>query len=244
MGRRNPKLAHKRYIAATAPVQYHHTTDSQEEPTMKLSLAVLVCTFIVSTLASAFTTPPVADGKLSAEERAKAIKMLHDSQNELLSYVEKLSDAQWNFRPAPFKWTVGETAEHIALSEGLLFSAMERALAAPINPDWETKTAKKEAVLDNILAARMGRAQAPEPIQPLKRKMSRADIMTMLKEGRAKSLKFIETTDLPLKAHTLDHPFPVFGTLSAYQWFLYIPAHNLRHNKQIAEILSNSAFPK
>jgi DinB family protein len=211
---------------------------------MKLMLAVLLCTFVISTLASAFTQPASGDGKLTPEERAKAIKMLHDSQNELLSYVEKLSDAQWNYRPALFKWTVGETAEHIALAEGLLFSAMERALAAPINPDWETKTANKEPILDNVLAARKGRAQAPEPIQPLKRKMSRAEIMTMLKDGRAKSLKFIETTDLPLKAHTLDHPFPVFGTLSAYQWFIYIPAHNLRHNKQIAEIMSNPSFPK
>jgi uncharacterized damage-inducible protein DinB len=211
---------------------------------MKEKLAVLICTILISTLAQAFTPPRSGDGKLTPEEKAKAIKMLLDSQTEFLSYVEKLSDAQWNARPIPFKWTVGETAEHIALSEGLLFGAMERALAAPINPDWETKSAGKERILDNVLAARMGKAQAPEPIQPLKRKMSRAEIMTMFKDGRAKTLKFIETTDQPLKAHTLDHPFPVFGTLNAYQWLLYIPAHNLRHNKQIAEVMSNAAFPK
>jgi len=211
---------------------------------MKATLTILVCLFLISTLAQAFTVPLPADGKLSPEEKAKAIKMLQDSQKELLSYVEKLTDEQWNARPVPFKWTVGETAEHIALSEGLLFGAVERALASPVNPDWETKSAGKEAILDNLLAARRGKAQAPEPIQPLKRKMSRAEIMTLYKEGRAKTLKFIETTDLPLKAHTLDHPFPVFGTLNAYQWLLYIPAHNLRHNKQIAEVMSNPAFPK
>jgi len=210
---------------------------------MKKTLAILVCTTLLTILTQAHTRA-IGDGKITSEERAKAIKMLHDSQNELLSYIEKLSDAQWNFRPSPFKWTVGETAEHIALAEGLLFGAMERAIAAPVNPDWETKSAGKEAKLDNLLAARVGKAQAPEPIQPLKRKMSRADIMTLLKDGRAKSLKFIETTDLPLKAHTLDHPFPVFGTLNAYQWFVYIPAHNLRHNKQIAEIMSSPGFPK
>lgn len=211
---------------------------------MKQALATIILTLLFSALAQGSRRPPAGNGKLTPDERAKAVKMLHDSQNELLSYIEKLSDEQWNFRPALFKWTVGETAEHIALSEGLLYGAMERALAAPVNPDWETKTAGKEAILDNLLAARKGRAQAPEPIQPLKRKMSRVEIMTMLKDGRAKSLKFIETTDLPLKAHTLDHPFPIFGTLSAYQWFIYIPAHNLRHNKQIAEIMSNPGFPK
>jgi hypothetical protein len=211
---------------------------------MKLHITLLISMFLVSTITSAFASLPAGDGKLTPEERAKAIKMLVDSQSEFLSYVEKLTDAQWNARPIPFKWTAGETAEHIALSEGLLFGAMERALATPVNPDWETKTGGKEKILDNLLAARMGKAQAPEPIQPLKRKMSRAEIMTMYKEGRAKTMKFIETTDQPLKAHTLDHPFPVFGTLNAYQWLLYIPAHNLRHNKQIAEVINNPAFPR
>ena len=211
---------------------------------MKEKLAAILCTVLISTFAPGLTLRAAGDGKLTPEEKAKAIKMLTDSQNEFLSYVEKLTDAQWNARPIPFKWTVGETAEHIALSEGLLFNAMERALASPVNPEWETKTAGKDKILDNLLAARQGRAAAPEPIQPLKRKMSREDIMKMFKEGRAKSFKFIETTDAPLKAHTLDHPFPVFGTLNAYQWFLYIPAHNLRHNKQIAEVMNHSAFPK
>lgn len=211
---------------------------------MRMTIAVLVFTTLLSVVGQAGSGSRPADGKLTADEKAKAIKMLHDSQTELMGYIEKLTDAQWNFRPAPFKWTVGETAEHIALAEGLLFGAMERALATPINPDWETKTANKEAILDNVLAARKGKANAPEPIQPLKRKMTRAEIMTLLKEGRAKSLKFIETTDQPLKAHTLDHPFPIFGTLNAYQWFIYIPEHNLRHNKQIAEIMSNPSFPK
>ncbi len=211
---------------------------------MKGTLMIAVCVMLLGGAAGALTPPPAGDGKLTPEERAKGIKALHDSQNELMAYIEKLTDQQWNARPTPFKWTVGETAEHIALSEGLLFGAMERALATPVNPDWETKTAGKEAILDGLLAGRQGKANAPEPIQPLKRKMSRAEIMTLLKDGRAKTLTFTQQTDLPLKAHTLPHPFPVFGTLNAYQWLLYIPAHNLRHNKQIAEIMSNPAFPK
>ena len=211
---------------------------------MKTILMIVVCVMLFAVAAGALTMPPAGDGKLTPEERAKAVKALHDSQNELMSYIEKLSDQQWNFRPVPFKWTVGETAEHIALAEGLLFGAIDRALASPINPDWETKTANKEAILDNLLAGRKGKANAPEPIQPLKKKMTRVEIMTLLKDGRAKTLIFAEQTDVALKAHTLDHPFPVFGTLNAYQWLLYIPAHNLRHNKQIAEIISNPAFPK
>ena len=211
---------------------------------MKNMFAVFACLILLCAFAQAITPPRPSDGKLTADERAKAIKALEDSRDEFLSYIEKLTDAQWNFRPAPFKWTVGETAEHIALAEGLLFSAVERAIASPVDPDWETKSANKEPILDNLLAARKGKANAPEPIQPFRKNMTRAEIMTLFKEGRAKSLKFAKETDVPLKAHTLDHPFKIFGTLNAYQWLLYIPAHNFRHDKQIAEIMSNPAFPK
>ena len=58
------------------------------------------------------------------------------------------------------------------------------------------------------------------------------------------TLKFAEETELPLKAHTFDHPFPIFSTLNAYQWLIYIPLHNVRHNKQIAEVRANANFPK
>jgi len=185
-----------------------------------------------------------ADPKLTPEERATAIKLLKQSEKEFLDLVENLTDEQWNFRPAPFKWTVGETAEHIALSEGLLYGVVQQALSSKPNPDWETKTAGKEVALEKILAARTGRAKAPAPIQPMNKKMTRAEIMAKFKEGRAQSLKFIETTDASFKDHTFDNPFPVFGTLNAYQWFLYIPQHNFRHNKQIAEVKANPNFPK
>src|SRR5262249_36870082 len=132
-----------------------------------------------------------ADPKLTPEERATAIKLLKQSEKEFLDLVEGLTDEQWNFRPAPFKWTVGETAEHIALAEGLLYGVVQQALSKNQNPDGKTKTAGKEAALEKILAARMGRARAPGAIQPMNKKMTRAEVMAKFKEGRAQSLKFI-----------------------------------------------------
>ena len=209
----------------------------------KISL-VLMCILLLSTFVLAGKPKMTSDPKLTKEERDKLIQSLLDSKKELMDAIEKLTDEQWNFRPAPFKWTVGETAEHIALAEGLLFAQVERALAAPENPDWEAKTANKMMMIEGPLAKRQGKAQAPEPIQPLKRNMSRAEIMKLLKESREKSLKFARESNADMKSHTLDHPFPIFGTLNAYQWFIYIPMHNLRHNKQVAEIKANANFPK
>jgi hypothetical protein len=187
--------------------------------------------------------PQAANPKLTSEERARVLKSLEDSRKELLDAVENLSDAQWSYKPSPFKWSVGEVTEHIALAEDLLFGAVERALAAKPDPDWETKTKDKNELLERVLPNRTGRAQAPEVIQP-HAKMTRAEIMARFKESRAKTIKFAQQTDLPLKAQTLDHPFKIFSTLNAYQWLSYIPLHNIRHNKQIAEVKASEGFPK
>jgi uncharacterized damage-inducible protein DinB len=183
-----------------------------------------------------------SDAYLTDEERAKVVTRLLDSQREFLAAVEMLSDAQWNYKPAPARWSVGELAEHILLSESLLFWAMEQALAAPQNPEWASQTAGKTEFLERVLISRERRAQAPDRIRP-QGQMARAEIISRYQAARARTLKFTEQTALPLKAHTFDHSFPVFGTLNAYQWLIYIPLHNLRHNQQIAEVKAVAEFP-
>lgn len=203
--------------------------------TMKFALAV-VCCLSIAALA-------VDEGKLLPEERAKAVKLLKDSQAATLAALEGLSDEQLKFKPAPDKWSVLEVAEHIMMAETLIFGAAERAAAAPVNPEWATKTKGKTEFLEKALLNRQGKAQAPESIVPTG-KLSRAEVVAKYKEARAKTLKFAEETNLPLKAHTFDHPFPIFGTLNAYQWLIYVPLHNMRHNQQMAEVRAHANFPK
>jgi uncharacterized damage-inducible protein DinB len=201
-----------------------------------LLLALGLCVFCHAALAA-------DDGKITPEERAKVIKLLKDTQAETLEALEKLSDEQLNFKSAPEKWSVLETAEHIMMAESLIFGAVQGAISAKPNPEWETKTKGKTEFIEKVMPDRSGKAQAPESIVP-SGKLSRQEVMAKFKDARAKTLKFAEDTQLPLKAHTFDHPFPVFGTLNAYQWLIYVPLHNVRHNKQIAEVKANAAFPK
>lgn len=203
---------------------------------LRVLIVVGICVFSNAVLA-------IDEGKMTVEERSKAIKWMKDSHAETLALLEGLSDEQLKFKSAPEKWSVLEVAEHIMMAEGLLFSAMNQALAAKPNPDWEAKTKGKTEFLENVMVGRKGKATAPESIVP-SGKLSRKEVIAKLKEARAKTLKFTEETQLPLKAHTSEHPFPVFNTLNAYQWLVYIPLHNFRHNKQIEEVKANPNFPK
>jgi uncharacterized damage-inducible protein DinB len=184
-----------------------------------------------------------SDPNMTAEERAKTIKLLVDSRQEYLEALENLTEAQWSFKPSPFRWSVGEVAEHILLTEGALFSAVQRALAQKANPDWKGKTAGKAEFIEKVVPNRSLKAQAPIEVRP-SGKLSREEVVRRYKELRAKILEFTRETDLPLKAHTVEHPFPVFNTLNAYDWLIYIPLHNIRHNKQMAEVKASAGYPK
>lgn len=203
--------------------------------------------FIVVVFLTAINVPAqitmTKDPRMTAEEKTSVIKWLTDSEKEYLAAIENLTPAQWSYRSSPFRWSVGEVAEHIVLTEMALFAAVERALASPANPDWEAKTAGKAQFIERVMPTRMGRAQAPIEIRPTG-KLTRDEVIKKFREMRAKVTAFTEKTDLPLKAHTLDHPFPVFSTLSAYDWLIYIPLHTMRHNKQMAEVKSSAGYPR
>jgi hypothetical protein len=120
---------------------------------------------------------------------------------------------------------------------------VQKAVASPPNPDWEEQTRRKTELIERVMAPRLGKAQAPEAIVP-KGGLTAAQARESFERQRTAIVKFARETDVPLKQHTLDHPMPVFGTLNAYQWLIYIPLHTMRHDKQIAEVKASDGYPK
>jgi hypothetical protein len=210
---------------------------------MKLLTMMILFGLLCWTPAGSHARPSPTDAHMTSEERDKVVKMLLDTQRELLDATENVSDAQWSWHPAPFRWSVGQTAEHIMLAEGLIFNAVQSAVAQKPNPDWESRTATKLDFLERALPNRDRHASAPDIIQP-SGKLSKAEVLTRFKEARARTLKFAQETDIALKEHTLEHPFPIFGTLNAYDWLIYIPLHNIRHNQQLAAVKASAGFPQ
>ena len=194
-------------------------------------------------LHSLTATAQTPNPKMSKDDRAKLLQRFDESYAQTLAAVEKLSDAQWVYKAAPDKWSVGETLEHIALAEELLFSMVEKTLASPASQDWAEKTKGKTELIERAIPNRQTKAQAPESIVSTG-KLTRAEVMAKFKAIRARTRKFAAETKAELHAHASDHPAPAIGTLSAYQWLIYISLHNLRHNQQIEEVKASANFPK
>lgn len=204
--------------------------------TLLLSCAILLLAPIAARAAD-------GDGPaLTAAERQKLYDYLKSSEEKFLVLIEGVDQEAWSWKPAPERWSVGECAEHIVRTERALFETAKRALAAPENPAWAEKTKEKGDFIERVMPDRTGRAQAPQEVRPTDG-LSKSQVMDVFRSTREELAKLLEQQSLPLKSHTEEHPFPVFGTLNAYQWVLYVPLHTIRHSKQIEEVKAAAGYP-
>jgi hypothetical protein len=106
---------------------------------------------------------------LTQADRERGVKYLETTRKNILEATKGLSEAQWNFKPAPDRWSVAEVMEHIAAAEDMLFGLVtQRVMKAPPRPEGEDVKAIDEMVLARI-TDRTNKVQAPEPLRPTNR---------------------------------------------------------------------------
>jgi len=178
---------------------------------------------------------------LAQPDRERALKHLQSTKQSILDATRGLSEAQWNFKPAPDRWSVAEVVEHIAAAEDMLFGLItEQVMKAPPRPEGEDVKAIDDLVLSKV-PDRTNKAQAPEPLKPTNRYGSPDAALKHFVESRNRTINFLQKTE-DLRAHAADSPLG--KKLDAYQWILFISAHSERHTKQLNEVKADPNFPK
>ena len=194
-------------------------------------------------LAIAMLLTPTADQTLTQGERDHAIAELESSRKVFLEATSGLSEAQWNFKPAPDRWSVAECAEHIGVTESFILKMItEQALKGPAEPEKRAEVQGKDSSIMVTAVDRSAKFKAPEVIQPTRRWATSGEITKNVLENRARTIEFVSTTQEDLREHFMDHP--VFKTLDTYQWILLTSAHMRRHTAQILEVKADPNFPK
>lgn len=202
--------------------------------TLRLFLTVLIGTNIISA---------ATDPAITKQDREQAVQLMTSSAQSYLDALKDVTEEQWKWKPTPERWSVGEVAEHIALAEPHLFAKVTMAVNSPANPEWEAKTKGKLEMLASVMPNRLGKAKSPLEIEPTGT-LTKAEVIAIFEKGRVASNRFIAETNVAWKERTAEHPFAMFNTLNAQQWFLYIPWHTMRHLKQIAEVKATAGYPK
>ena len=192
-------------------------------------------------VATALAAAPVSAQAWTETERQEALEVLEASARDFREAVEGLSPAQWSFQEAPDRWSIGQVAEHLAITEGVIGGILASIGSGPR----ATVDAEQRAALDMMiregLKDRTQRFQAPEVVAPPPEARSSEDVMGAFKEGRKGVAEFVRSTDLDLRSRTSAHP--AFGEIDGHQWVLLITSHVWRHLDQIEEIKANADYP-
>jgi hypothetical protein len=201
----------------------------------KMSLAGVLVAFLLLAGAAAASAQEVTQA-----EKDNALRYLETTKKGVLDATKGLSEAQWNFKAAPDRWSVAQVMEHIAAAEDFLRTlTKEKIMLAPAGEMGRDVKKTDDAVLA-MVPDRTNKLQAPEPLVPSNRFGSPEASLKHFVESRAATEDFLKST-AGLRDHVSDSPM---GKLDGYEFVLLIAAHSERHTKQINEVKADPNFPK
>jgi hypothetical protein len=180
---------------------------------------------------------------VSQADKDRALAYLESTKKGVVEATKGLSDAQWNFKPGPDRWSVAEVMEHLAAAEDLLRGmTQENVMKTPAIPTRDAAELKK--IDDSVIAMvpdRTHKVEAPEPLRPTNRFGSPAEAEKHFLESRATTEEYLKNTP-DLRAHAVDSPMGM--KLDGVEWILLIAGHSERHTKQMLEVKADPNFPK
>ena len=180
---------------------------------------------------------------LTKEERDRAVDYLKQTQKDFLAATEGLSEAQWKFKAAPDRWSIAETAEHIAVTEQTIWELVSgKIMKSPATPEKAAEVKGKDELILTKVPDRSRKAQAPEQLKPTGRWATRAALVKDFEGKRAQEIAYLAETKEDLRNHFGEHP--AFKTMDAYQWLIFNGAHCKRHTAQILEVKADPNYPK
>jgi hypothetical protein len=181
--------------------------------------------------------------EVSQADKDRTLAYLESTKKGVVEATKGLSDAQWNFKPGPDRWSVAEVMEHLAAAEDLLRGmTQENVMKTPAIPPRDAAELKK--IDDSVIAMvpdRSHKAEAPEPLRPTNRFGSPAAAEKHFLESRATTEEYLKNTP-DLRAHAVDSPLGM--KLDGVEWVLLIAGHSERHTKQMLEVKADPNFPK
>jgi len=159
-----------------------------------MTAGVVICAALASGNALAQDATPA--------DKEKALAALETSKKGVLDATKGLSQAQWNFKAAPDKWSVAECMEHIAAAEDFIRGmVVENVMKAPAAPDRDI--AKIDAGILAMVPDRTNKVQAPDPLKPTNRFGSPEGSLKHFVESRATTEEFLKKTP-DLRGHAAD----------------------------------------
>ncbi|WP_237582634.1 DinB family protein [Pontibacillus yanchengensis] len=153
---------------------------------------------------------------------------LDEKRQEVLNFVDTLSNEKATTKPDQHTWSVVEVLEHLYLMENVVIKQIEHAIK-----NGEVKEVGEKPIHKTTI--RTQKVDAPETVQPKGHFQTIEDAKQGLEQSREATLFLIHNKDQELLQHRT-FPHPLFGDMNLEQWIEFIGWHELRHLEQMKEV--------
>ena len=183
---------------------------------------------------------------LTSSELDHARVYLRQTENGVIGATQGLTQSQWNFKPAPDRWSIAEIVEHMVVVQELVLGPIREQLAKAPAPDGRDNKLLDSIVI-NQFPDRTAKFQAPDFAKPAGRWTPEV-AMDRLHKNYVRLTEYLENTP-DLRRHVVEAPpmkavsHGAYDSMDGYQWILASAAHVERHTKQILEVRADSHFP-
>ena len=175
---------------------------------------------------------------LTPGERAALVASLTATHEQLLTLTDRLTPEQWTFKPAPDRWSVGEVAEHLLLSERGITQIIEGPLMQ--NPRGDSTIESKAADITAVMLDRSRTFNAPAQAQPQGQHSTPATFRDAWTPERQATIELVESE---VKLHDYALQNPTAGVIDGHDWLVFLVTHNQRHLLQMEEVMRHPDFP-
>ena len=182
---------------------------------------------------------PLVAAPISRQDRDKLVDHLNQTRDAFIQSVTGLSQQQLQFRPSAESWTVAECAEHIVISEDIMYNRFQEVyMESPPTPGRKSET-PDEKVLEYGTDRTKQKQKAPDAYRPTGRWPKLSDLLDHFRASRDRTLNIALTTQEDLRGRYSEKI-----QLDAVQYLLILSAHTQRHTLQIEEIKASPGFPE
>jgi hypothetical protein len=161
-------------------------------------------------------------------------ELLKKSHADMIASCHEIPENRWRSSPGNGAWSAAEIVVHLTMVEDKVASTMEKMLReAPVPVKWW-----KRFHLPVSLAENRGiKRKTPIPLDASLVK-EKAEALEKLNQRRNHSMALLLANGRrDLSGYRFSHPF--LGSLNFYDWFRMLGHHQVRHTKQIREIVES-----
>jgi hypothetical protein len=157
---------------------------------------------------------------------------LAEAQREFLSAADAVPRERWSSKPGAEEWSAAEVVAHLVMVERAIIGGADRITQKEPR---KIPFYKRLHLPLKLVEARVIRRKTPIPLDPAL-VGDKESMLAELRGARERTLAFLEETQgRDLSEYRWPHAF--LGMLNAYEWFAMIAAHQIRHAKQVREIV-------